>query len=88
MESDFGYHIILRLPLTDEAKAQYREQFQVEAMEELAAQWIEEAQITRAGALDSLNAIDFYLRLSAYHQALAEKDAPAQSGPVESGGVG
>ena len=83
VETEFGYHIILRLPLTDEAKAQYREQFQVEAMEELAAQWIEEAQITRAGALDSLNAIDFYVRLSAYHKALAERDAP-----VESGGVG
>lgn len=88
VESEFGYHIILRLPLTDETKTQYRDSFQVDAMEDLADQWIAEAQITRAGALDSLNAIDFYRRLSAYHQALAEKDAPAQSGPVESGGVG
>ena len=88
VKSEFGYHIILRLPLTDETKTQYRDSFQVDAMEDLADQWIAEAQITRAGALDSLNAIDFYRRLSAYHQALAEKDAPAQSGPVESGGVG
>lgn len=82
VETEFGYHIILRLPLTDEAKDQYREQFQVDAMEDLAAQWIEEAQVTRAAALDSLNAIDFYVRLSAYHQALAEKDGSAESGGV------
>ena len=82
VETEFGYHIILRLPLTDEAKDQYREQFQVDAMEDLAAQWIEEAQVTRAAALDSLNAIDFYVRLSAYHQALAEKDGSAASGGV------
>ena len=79
VESEFGYHIILRLPLSDESKDDYREQFQVEAMEDLTSQWIEDSEITRADALGELNAIDFFVRLSAYQQALAEQDAPAQS---------
>ncbi len=82
VESEFGYHIILRLPLTDETKAEYQNQFRVDALEDMAAQWIEDADVTRADALGELNAIDFFFRLSAYQKALAEKDAG------ESGGEG
>ena len=49
---------------------------------------MEEADIVRSDELANLNAIDFYNRLAAYQQALSEQNAPAESAPVESGGVG
>lgn len=89
VETTYGYHVLLRLPFTDEDKAQYKEAYRPAALDELVAQWQEEAVITRADALSSLNVSDFYDRLAAYQQALAERDAPAESAaPIESGGVG
>ena len=44
--------------------------------------------ITRADALSTLDPADFFNRIMAYQQALTEKNAPAESAPVESGGVG
>ena len=52
------------------------------ALEDMAAQWIEDADVPRADALGELHALDFFFRLSAYQKALAEKDAG------ESGGEG
>ena len=88
VESEFGYHIILRLPLTDEDKAQYREEYRPGVLEDLVSQWQKEAEVVRSKALDGIDVADFYNRLSAYQAALAEKLAPAESAPVESGGVG
>lgn len=92
VETEFGYHIILRLPteITAEEMAtpEYAQSFRVNAMEDQMSQWMEEAEIVRADALTNLNAIDFYNRLAAYQQALSEQNAPAESAPVESGGVG
>lgn len=88
VESEFGYHIILRLPLTDEDKAQYREEYRPGVLENLVSQWQKEAEVVRSKALDGIDVADFYNRLSAYQAALAEKLAPAESAPVESGGVG
>lgn len=89
VETTYGYHVLLRLPFTDEDKAQYEESYRPAALDELVAQWQEEAVITRADALSSLNVSDFYDRLAAYQQALAERDAPPESAaPIESGGVG
>ena len=48
----------------------------------------EEAEITRADALTNLNVPDFYARMNAYLQARSEQNAPAESAPLESGGVG
>ena len=88
VETDYGYHIMLRLPLTEETIAQYRDTYRPDALEDIIAQWQDEASITRSDALSGLDAAVFYERLAAYQQALAERDAPAESSPVESGGVG
>ena len=92
VETEFGYHIILRLPteVTAEEMAdpEYADGFRMNAMEDQMEQWMEEADIVRSDELANLNAIDFYNRLAAYQQALSEQNAPAESAPVESGGVG
>lgn len=89
VESTYGYHIILRLPtdVTEEelADSEYADNFRMDALEEQMDQWIEEADVTRADALSGLNAVDFYVRLAAYQQALSEQqqaDAPEESGSV------
>lgn len=74
VETDYGYHIMLRLPLTDEAKADYTQSFRVDALEALMAQWQEEAQITRSDVLTDLDVAGFCDRLNAYQQALAEQE--------------
>ena len=71
VESEYGYHIILRLPFTDEDMAEYRKACRAAVMEELIAQWQDEADIVRSDALNNLDPADFYNRLSAYQQALA-----------------
>lgn len=92
VETTFGYHILLGLPLTpftDEEKAEYRESFRPAALQDQADQWTQEADIVRADALTQVNPADFYARLSAYQQALKAQNTPAQSGaPVESGTAG
>lgn len=91
VESEFGYHIILRLPLTDEDKAEYREGYRDNAMDQLMTQWEEASDIVRDDALSSLDVASFYNRLSAYQRALQAQEAPAESDPVEpvtSDGVG
>lgn len=91
VETEFGYHIILRLPTDITAEemgnSEYADGFRMNAMEDQMKQWMEEADIVRSDELTNLNAIDFYNRLAAYQQALSEKNAP-ESAPVESGGVG
>lgn len=79
VETDYGYHIILRLPLTGETKDGYAQSFRVDALDALIAQWQAEADVTRSDALDSLDVAGFYDRLTAYQQALEEKNAPAES---------
>ncbi|MDE6280676.1 MAG: peptidylprolyl isomerase [Oscillospiraceae bacterium] len=70
VETDYGYHIMLRLPLTEETKAEYGANFRDDAMNDLVAQWGDAADVTRADALSTLDPEDFYNRLAAYQQAL------------------
>ena len=88
VESEFGYHIILRLPLTGETLTQYKNNFRTTSLRDQVDLWQEEAEITRADALTNLNVPDFYARMNAYLQARSEQNAPAESAPLESGGVG
>lgn len=74
VETDYGYHIMLRLPLAEDALGQYRDSFRTSAMEDILAQWMDESDITRADALSSLDVASFYDRLVAYQNALAERD--------------
>ena len=80
VETDYGYHIMLRLPLTEDAKSEYRQSCRAAAMEEIISQWQEEADIVRSDALNSLDPVDFYNRLSAYQQAMSEQNAPEDGG--------
>ena len=88
VETDYGYPIMLRLPLTDEDKAEWQSSFRPDALSQLLTQWQESSAIVRSDALSNLNVPDFYDRLAAYQQALDAQNAPAESAPVESGGVG
>lgn len=83
VETDYGYHIMLRLPLADETVAQYREGFRADALGTLVQQWTDEADIVRADALSTLDTVSFFERQMAYQQALSERDAPAGSGAPE-----
>lgn len=87
VETDYGYHIMLRLALTDEQRAEHREACRQEAFNTLVSQWLDEAETTQSDTLNKLDVADFYSRLTTYQNALNEQ-RPAESGPVESGGVG
>ena len=82
VETEFGYHIILRLPIPEETLAEHRNGFRASSLQAQAEQWQQEAQVVREDALDQLDAADFYARMNAYQTALAERDAPAESGAV------
>ena len=51
-------------------------------------QWSESADVVRSEALNGLDVAGFCNRLAAYQAAMSEKLGPAESAPVESGGVG
>lgn len=85
VETDYGYHIMLRQALTDETKDGYKEDCRMDALDDQMEKWIEEAEVVRADALGELDAVEFYSRLAAYQQALSAQqaaDAPAESGTV------
>lgn len=84
VESEHGYHIILRLPLDP---ADYREELVAQRMEELRNQWLEEYEIVTTDAYDQIDPSDFWekaqsLQLGAYNEVqavLAELEAAAES---------
>lgn len=70
VESEFGYHIILRL---DPAQvAAVRDKWETAHMSELTQQWVEEAEIETTETYDQLSAKDFYEKLTAYRTSLTE----------------
>ena len=86
VETDYGYHIMLRLAFTDEMKESYQTTIRQDDLEEQMNQWMEEAEVVRADALSTLDTLDYYVRLAAYQQALSEQQQA--DAPLESGGVG
>jgi len=74
VETDYGYHIMLRQPLTEETKAQYRDSFRASALREQVDQWMEGAEIARADAFTNLDVGDFYAKMNAYLQALSAQE--------------
>lgn len=86
VETDYGYHIMLRLPLTDETRAGYAQSFRADALSGQLAQWREEMELTRSDALNALDVADFYAKLTAYQQALDESGA-GSGASAESGNV-
>lgn len=68
VESDYGYHIILRLdPATSKA---FRENYSSEKLREMEKQWVEEADIKTTETYDNLSVADFYDKLTAYRDSL------------------
>ena len=77
VQSDYGYHIILRLDAdNDEGRAKY--------LDVLVDQWMDEAQVEQSEALQSLDLQAFYEGLGELRTALNEQAAAAQeTAPIE-----
>lgn len=70
VETDYGYHIMLRLAFTDEMVESYRMDIRLETLEDQINQWMEASEVVRADALSNLDVLDFYTRLTTYQDAL------------------
>ena len=91
IQSTYGYHIILRLSADNEAG--YEKYAQVRLDEQLD-QWMTDAQVERAEALESLDLPGYYTALGTLRQdivaaiqeaqAPAETSAPQETTPAES----
>ena len=87
VESDYGYHIILRLPLEVEP-ADYQADFVQEKMTQLQQGWLDEHEIVTNDVFDQLDVPAFYETVTALRQAVstrmeelsAQEDASASAG--------
>ena len=68
VESTYGYHIILRLPLDD--PEDYAEKCRQDALDEQLDPLMEAAEIVRSDALNGIDVSAFFDRCTAYQQAL------------------
>lgn len=75
VETDYGYHIMLRLTLTEEQRTEYAEQFRDSALTDLLGQWLEDSEVVRAPALEALDVADWFNRLVAYQQAFTDAES-------------
>lgn len=78
VESDYGYHIILRLPLED--LDQFRDQLVSDKMQDLGDQWLADNAIQTTDAYDKIDPSDFWekaqsLQEGAYQEIQAVMDA-------------
>lgn len=91
VESEFGYHILLRGVVADlQSYADDCRQYQ---LDQQLAPMVDEAELTRVAALDGLDVVDFFEKYAAYQSAVMAQrqtdDTPETTlGPVESDGVG
>ena len=92
VESTFGYHIILRLPLDP---ADYRSQLIGQRMEEKRQGWLEEYGLTTTEAYDRIDPSDFWAKAepiqeAAYNEIVAIQQAKqeAESGDGSASGSG
>lgn len=68
VESDYGFHIILRL---DPAQSDsLRSQWAEKKLNDMVAQWVDEAEVEEAEAFTNLDIGDFYEKLTAYQDQL------------------
>lgn len=72
VESDYGFHIILRLdPAENET---IRSDWQFSQLNALSSQWEEEAEVVTTETYDNLDVEDFYNKLTAYRDSLNTSD--------------
>lgn len=67
VETDYGYHIILRLTPAD---SQMRQRWNNEKLSEVRDGWMAEAQVVDSPALAQVDPQDFYEQLNAYRESL------------------
>lgn len=87
IETDYGYHIILRIqPNMDTVRGYCTEDYKLNT---LMQQWVDAAQVTTTKAYDELDPHDFYTRLQSVSQARREARESAEpqdsTAPQESG---
>ena len=89
IQTDYGYHIILRIPVDrEQVKADCTADYK---LQQLTQQWMDEAVVETTQAYDELDVKLFYQNLTAQTEAraaaaAAESAAPAEStAPAESG---
>ena len=82
VETDYGYHIILRLPGdTEETRTSYEN----EIYNSLMTQWMDEAQVEETEEYAALDPAAFFDSLTALREELyPAEDTPAETQPAES----
>lgn len=83
VESDFGYHIILRIPNAD--NEENRNTYQNTFYEELFTQWVEDAQVEETEELTNLDLSAYFQNLTALRKELYPEEAaePSETGTPE-----
>lgn len=71
VETSAGYHIIMRIALTAEDAADYRESYITAMMQEKRDAWLDEAQIQTNETFDKVDAKSFFEKLEDYRVAVA-----------------
>ncbi len=72
VETDYGYHIILRLPVDPDVYEGYRGQCRDETMETIINAAAEQADVSASDALDTVSVADFYARYNAWRAAFVQ----------------
>ncbi len=76
IQSDFGYHIIMRIPVDREtARSEYEESGKYGELQE---QWMAEAAVETTGICDTLDPQKYYSDLTAFRQKLMEEQSAAE----------
>lgn len=96
VETDYGYHIILRQDFTDEERQQLRDSMAAiypdYAMSKLNEQWVEEAKVEVKPAYEKLDPNSFYKNMVAFaeqwqEEKAAEEAAQATASPAPETGT-
>ena len=87
VETDYGYHIMLRLPVDPE---DYRGQYRQNQLDSQITQWLEAAEVTPSEKVNALDVAAFYDRYTAWQNAMAdqmeaESEAQSSASPAPAG---
>ena len=81
VETDYGYHIMLRGAVDPES---YRDACRQDELGELIDQWLEQSEVTPVEAVENLDVGDFYAKYTAWQEAMAnqlQEDSSASPNP-------
>ncbi|MBP3521110.1 MAG: peptidylprolyl isomerase, partial [Oscillospiraceae bacterium] len=82
--TDYGYHIIMRIPVDDTSVREYAQTQVNESymMNKLTQKWLDEAQVQVEPVYETIDPKDFYEKLTALNEELHPASTPE---PTESG---